>query len=144
MKKRVLPRPLRAETRVKYKQRTMDRFERLRLLARPLTRETENRIAADISGLREDFNKMKSDIETVVDAVDATLRNGETQDRRIAELEKKVAEMQQRQATPPTVVIAKKPQKCTICGREGHNARNAKFHPPQVVHVPGGLTVAHV
>jgi len=141
LKKRVLPRPLRAETRVKYKQRTMDRFERLRLLARPLTRETENRIAADISGLREDFNKMKSDIETVVDAVVASHTRGETQDRRIAELEKKVAEMRQQ---GPQVVIVKKPQKCTICGREGHNARNAKFHPPQVVHVPGGLTVAHV
>ena len=140
MKKRVLLHPVRDETRVKYKQRTMDRFERLRLLTRPLTRETENRIAADISGLREDFNKMKSDIETVVDAVDATLRNGETQDKRIAELEKKVAEMQQQ---GPQVVV-RKPQKCTICGREGHNARNSAFHPPQVVHVPGGLTVAHV
>lgn len=140
MKKRVLSHPHRDEALVKYKQRTMDRFDRLRLLARPLTRETENRIAADIGGLREDFNKMKSDIEMVVDAVVASHTRGETQDRRIAELEKKVTEMQQR---GPQVIV-KKPQKCTICGREGHNARNSAFHPPQVVHVPGGLTVAHV
>jgi anion-transporting ArsA/GET3 family ATPase len=105
-----------------------------RLLNRPETRSSNRILREELDVSNAKVVKLEMDNESIIEALNTL--NVEFQI-----LKKKVAEMPQQQS--PQVVV-KKPQKCAICGREGHNARNSAFHPRQIAHVPGGLVIAHV
>jgi len=107
------------------KQRTMDR-----LLNRPLTRESKKKLREDIDKVVETVARVQNKCDLFEEAMVEMYGEVQTLKNVIADMKKPAA--------------ARKPQKCTMCGLEGHNARNSRYHPAQVVHVPGGLTVAHV
>ena len=102
---------------------------------RPVTRESKKKLREDINANAAKTTHHETRIE-IVEAALVSLHGT------VQTLVKENADLKKRQQ--PSIVIAKKPQRCTMCGKEGHNARNSAFHPAKLVHVPGGLTVAHV